>query len=133
MNENYYVVTAVCGHVGKGRGIDKDFAVRAFNGKEAARIARDLPRVKHDMKGAIKNVVEVDFERFERQILINDNDPFLRCRNRQEQNLLCPQLDFYTIEKEEKRKKQKVSEKRYFNNYCYHSDSMRGDKYYEVV
>lgn len=133
MIRKFYIVTAVCGHVGKGKGIDRDFAIRASSAKEAARIARNLPRVKHDMKYAIKNVEEVDYEGYRRQRLINDNDPYLNCSNRQEQNLLCPQLDFYTIEEEEKVKKQKVSEKKYFNSYCYHSDYVRGERYYEAV
>ena len=56
----FFVVTAVCGHVRRGWGIDKDFAVVADSAKEAAAIARQLPRVKHDLKMAIRNVREVD-------------------------------------------------------------------------
>ena len=52
----YYRVEALCGHVGKGRCIRKEFGVVASNGKEAARVCRTIPRVKHDFKEAILSV-----------------------------------------------------------------------------
>ena len=124
MQSNYYIVKAVCGHVGKGMAVDKDFAVRANSGKEAASIARTLPRVKHDMKYAIKSVLKVCYEDYINQRSLNDSDPYLRCLNRQEQNYLCPSLNVYSIKIDEEEKLgKKVSRKAYVNNYCFHYDN----------
>ncbi len=116
----FFIVTAVCGHVGRGWGIDRDFAVQAQSAREAARIARQIPRVKHDMKMAIRNVVEVDRTEYDEQILRNMHDPFLLCSAKREQNYLCPNLERYRIRDDSRKKKPKVSRRAYLNNYCYH-------------
>lgn len=56
---NMYKVIAKCGHVGKGKYIQIAFAVKANDGKEAAKIVRKFPRVKHDKKDAIINVIKL--------------------------------------------------------------------------
>ena len=56
----YFMVTAKCGHVGKNNFYKGTLFLKAENGKEAARIARDCPRVKHDQKDAILDVKEID-------------------------------------------------------------------------
>ena len=73
----YYRVEALCGHVGKGRCIRKEFGVVASNGKEAARICRTIPRVKHDFKEAILSVKEVSYIEFLALIYQNRHDPYL--------------------------------------------------------
>lgn len=55
---NYYKVRAKCGHVGRNNYIIKPFFVKANDGKEAAKIVRNTPRVKHDHKYAIIDVKE---------------------------------------------------------------------------
>ena len=117
----FFIVTAVCGHVGRGWGIDKDFAVAAYSAKEAAATARQLPRVKHDMKMAIRNVREVDKKEYDEQILRNREDSFFSCSQKREQNYLCPHLDKYRVSDGKRTGgRKKVSRKAYMNNYCYH-------------
>lgn len=86
--KNYYEVIAKCGHVGKKHYLPVKFAVIAENGKEAAKIVRQFPRVKHDHKDAILNVNKIDYERFQEIIEINHNDPYLKCQSRQKQKLV---------------------------------------------
>ena len=85
MKLKFYRVTCKCGHVGRQFFIRIDFPVNADSGKEAAEIARNLPRVKHDHKDAILNCVEIDYEEYEIIRKINNNDPYLQCKNPQEQ------------------------------------------------
>ena len=84
-----YEVCAKCGHVGRNYYVDKIFAVRASNGREAARIVRNFPRVKHHHKDAIRYVVQIDEARFFEIHRINDEDPYFHCHNIQEQRQMC--------------------------------------------
>ena len=86
--KNYYEVIAKCGHVGKKHYVPVKFAVIAENGKEAAKMVRDFPRVKHNHKDAILKVSKISYERFEELTEINRNDPYLKCHSRQEQKLI---------------------------------------------
>ena len=86
--KNYYEVIAKCGHVGKKHYVPVKFAVIAEDGKEAAKMVRDFPRVKHDHKDAILNVDKIDYERFQEIVEINYNDPYLKCHSRKEQKLI---------------------------------------------
>ena len=85
---NYYEVIAKCGHVGKKHYVPIKFAVIAKDGKEAAKMVRQFPRVKHDHKDAILNVNKIDYERYLEIVEMNNNDPYLKCHSRQEQNLI---------------------------------------------
>lgn len=86
MDTNYYFeVVAKCGHVGRGHYVPISFAIEARDGKEAARIARQLPRVKHHHKHAILSVSKINFERYQEIIREHHNDPYLRCRSKHEQ------------------------------------------------
>lgn len=85
----FFEVVCRCGHVGNGKYVLKSFAVYAKNAKEAARKARDIPRVKHHNKHAIESVKEVDEYRFREITYINDMDPYFHCRNKQEQKATC--------------------------------------------
>ena len=123
-----YEVCAKCGHVGRKYYIDKVFAVKAESAKEAAAIARQIPRVKHDHKDAIRYVKKIDEERFLEIIRENEADPYLHCKNRQEQDLTC-ELELqkeieevYNIKEFKVRptyyKKQLIrNPRRYMNNY----------------
>ncbi|MBQ7788834.1 MAG: hypothetical protein IJ398_04175 [Clostridia bacterium] len=82
-----FKVTAKCGHVGKNYFVIKEFAIKAENGKEAARIVRDIPRVKHHRKDAILNVVEITETEYEMILLKNSLDPYFQCTSIQEQRL----------------------------------------------
>jgi hypothetical protein len=81
----YFIVTAKCGHVGKGRYIPIRFAVRAKTASEAASVARGLPRVKHHHKDAILSVEEVDVSEYEDRHYVNSFDPYLLCKNKKAQ------------------------------------------------
>ena len=88
MTKRYFKVEAKCGHVGHGKCIWITFATTGENGKEAARKVRDFKRVKHDHKDAILDVRCITLEEFLEIKEINDNDPYLKCHSRQEQNLI---------------------------------------------
>ena len=85
MTKKYFKVEAKCGHVGHGKCIWITFATAAEDGKEAAKKVRDFKRVKHDHKDAIKKVTPIDFEEFIAIKAANDADPYLHCKNVQEQ------------------------------------------------
>ena len=91
MTKRYFKVEAKCGHVGHGKCIWITFATAADNGKEAAKKVRDFKRVKHDHKDAIGSVKEISFEEFIAIKAANDADPYLHCKNVQEQRKI---LDF---------------------------------------
>ena len=83
-----YAVEAKCGHVGKSHYIAIVFPIIASDGKEAASIVRWTGRVKHDHKDAILSVKKIDITQYLELKLKNQNDGYLHCHNRQEQNLL---------------------------------------------
>jgi len=82
-----YQVSAKCGHVGRSNYVIKDFPVRAQDGREAAKLVRNFPRVKHHQKDAILDVVEISAEEFEGLRERNSNDPYFQCTNVQEQRM----------------------------------------------
>ncbi len=84
-----YEVGAKCGHVGKNYYIEKAFAVKAETAKDAAEIARWIPRVKHHQSDAILYVTEIDVDRYQEIRRINEEDAYLNCSNIQEQRRNC--------------------------------------------
>ena len=84
----YFIVTTKCGHVGKWNCIWIDFAVPAENASEAAQKAKTYKRVKRHHKNVIARVVEVAFDEFMLQISKNSLDPYLHCKNIQDQRLI---------------------------------------------
>lgn len=90
--EKYFKVNAKCGHVGRGNFINIDFAVVAFNAKEAAAKTRNFGRVKHHYKDAINFVEEIDFDEFNKLVEQLSNDPYISCDNIQDQRRI---EDFY--------------------------------------
>ena len=85
---NYYAVVAKCGHVGKKNYIPIKFAVCAEDGKEAAKKVRNFARVKHNHKDAILDVKSISLEEYLEIKVNNDNDPYLQCHSKQEQQLI---------------------------------------------
>ena len=84
-NEKYYAVCCNCGHVGRNKHVEITFPLKAKSGKEAAEIARRIARVKHHNKYAILSCREISYEEYLELIKINANDPYLQCKNIQEQ------------------------------------------------
>lgn len=80
-----YKVTAKCGHVGRNYYVRKDFAIMAVDGKAAARITRNMGRVKHHQKDAILDVIEISPIEYHTLLLQNLQDPYLRCTCIQDQ------------------------------------------------
>ena len=81
----YFMVTAKCGHVGRGFYYEGKFFTKAESGKEAARKVRNFPRVKHDHKDAILSVVELDYTDFitgRKNMRVN---PYFHSNSKQEQ------------------------------------------------
>ena len=72
----YFEVLAKCGHVGRKHYVLKRFAIRAESANEAARITRNIPRVKHHHKDAIRSVTAVTPERYAEIVRENSADPF---------------------------------------------------------
>ena len=97
MKMRYFKVEAKCGHVGRGKCVWITFAVTASNGSEAAEKARGFKRVKHDHKDAIGSVKEISFEEFIAIKANNDADPYLHCKNVQEQRRI-PDFDRRVVE-----------------------------------
>ena len=95
MEQKYYAVTAKCGHVRKSKYIEVTFAIAAESGKEAAKIGRTMPRVKHDHPMAILDVVKISYEDYLELLEHNSNNPYLQCKNKQEQNISCPDIYMY--------------------------------------
>lgn len=81
----YYKVTAKCGHVRKGFYYPGELFIKAENGRAAAKVARDMPRVKHDHKDAILNVVEIDLDTYLMGKEAARKNPYFFCESIQEQ------------------------------------------------
>ena len=108
--KNYFEVEAKCGHVGINNCVRIKFAVWAENGKQAAAKARNFPRVKHHHKDAIISVKSIGFEEYIILKAKNDVDPFLHCKNIQEQRSFTEiidriEADYYTEKRMYKKKK----------------------------
>ena len=96
----YWKVLAKCGHVRKNKYILKTFYIKADSGSDAADLVRQMPRVKHDQKDAIRSVTEIDEEEYLAGIKQNKEDPYFSCRNIQEQRRLCEGIDYETFYEE---------------------------------
>ncbi len=81
----YFMVTAKCGHVGKNNYYKGTLFLKAENRKDAAKVARECPRVKHDKKDAILDVREIDSLFFEIGRELNHSIHYYTCESVQEQ------------------------------------------------
>lgn len=96
--KQYYMVICKCGHVGRNYYIPITFAVIADSGKEAAKKAREFPRVKHQHKDAIIEVKKIDHARFMEINQENKNDPYLKCTSKNQQKIECDLSDRIIID-----------------------------------
>lgn len=85
VKRRFYKVKAKCGHVGRKKCVWVVFATTAYSAKEAAKRVREFKRVKHGHKDAIAWVEEITQEEFIEVKANNDADPYLHCKNVQEQ------------------------------------------------
>lgn len=84
--QKYYKVTAMCGHVTRGKYILIDFPVIAENGREASARVRVFPRVKHNHKDAIISCLKISFKEYKELKEKNNADEYLHCKNIQDQS-----------------------------------------------
>ena len=113
MYNMYYKVYAKCGHVGIRKCINIWYAIEADSKKDAAAKVRWFPRVKHHHKDAILDVIEISKEEYIDILNKNNDDPYLKCHSRQEQNAIKDIYnriidDQYNLYKEEHIKKELV-------------------------
>lgn len=101
----YYKVTTKCGHVRKRRYIPITFAIKANSGKEAASIARQIPRVKHTDKYAILECTEISYETYCDIKEENKHNPYLMSRTIQEQRKNFETIYKHIIQTEPKKKR----------------------------
>ncbi len=81
----YFAVLCKLAHSGKGTFIPGLLAVKGYDAKAAAQIARHIGRVKHDRKDAIIMVSEIDKRQYAQISAINDMDVFMDAHNVQMQ------------------------------------------------
>lgn len=94
MQDKYYKVLAKCGHVGRNKYIIKWFYVKAVNAKDAAMQVKYIPRVKHHHKDAIRQVIEIDFNKYIEGLKLMLCDDYFRIHNSSEQKI----YNFYNLE-----------------------------------
>ena len=118
MTKKYFAVTVKFGHVGQHKCIIKTVPLTAESGKEAAYLARWMPRVKHHDKHAIIDVKEIDLEAYFILMIEKSLDPYFQCKNIQEQRIECEGIedkvqymeeDEIDYESREKARKSKVN------------------------
>ena len=121
----YFKVTAKCGHVGKGFYYPGDLFIKAENGRDAARVARKMPRVKHDHKDAILNVEEIDWETYRAGKEDARKNPYFFCESVQQQSEYWDEIGsrLLTDDYNEKGKNKKVS-KRHSLRHVYNADPL---------
>ena len=113
MANKYFKVTCKCGHVGIKYCIRISFPIVATCGKDASSIARYIPRVKHDHKDAILDCKEISYNEYLELQIINNNDPYLKCECKQEQEMIDNfssrlELEPRLLKKEKKTKRESV-------------------------
>ena len=89
----YYKVIARCGHVKPSNYYLGDLYFVAENAKDAAKQCRNAPRVKHDHKFAIMDVIEITKEQFVEGIESHKDNPYWNCRNIQEQRMYMDDIE----------------------------------------
>ncbi len=87
------MVTVKCGHVGKNNYYRGTLFLKAENGRDAAKIARGCPRVKHDQKDAILEVLEIDSFIFEVGRELNHTIHYYSCESIQEQRMYFSEIE----------------------------------------
>ena len=88
MPSKYFKVTCKCGHVGTKYFIRISFPIMSTCRKDASAIARYIPRVKHDHKDTILGCCEITHDEYVELQKINNNDPYLKCECKQEQEMI---------------------------------------------
>ena len=99
----FYLVTAKCGHVGRGMYIDVDFPVCAENGSDAAQQILKRSKVKKQLKNAITAVIEISEIEYNNYKEENIYSNYLKSHYKREYNLYD-----YVIKKLDDKPKRKI-------------------------
>lgn len=102
--EQYYEVTAKCGHVGRDKYYEGHFFIKASNGKEAAKIIRFTPRVKHNHSDAILSVNRITEEEYISGLEAKKQEAYFNCKSRHQQQELWDEIIINVRPETEKRK-----------------------------
>ena len=100
------MINVKCGHVGRNSYLLKWIYLMAESKKDAAAKARITPRVKHDHKDAIREVIEISLEEYKEGIKEMDNDLYFKVENSSQQRKTHA-LDGCIIYREVEKKKYK--------------------------
>lgn len=105
----YYSVKTKCGHVRKSQFTIQMFYIKAENKKEAAKKARNKPRVKHHRKDAIIEVKEISMTEYFAGLKGMLGNPYFQVHSSSEQRRLCPEgtLEIFKEEAPKKYKKKR--------------------------
>ena len=88
----FYEVTAKCGHVGRRQFYMGLFYVRAENGREAATLVRQKPRVKHNHKDAILSISSISYSEYLTGKAAYKTNPYFNCKSKQEQRIYADEI-----------------------------------------
>ena len=78
----YFLVTAKCGHVGKGKYLEVEFPIYAETKKEAAQKCLKRGKVKKQLKNAISSVREISYEEYIEKKLVFKNDHYIKAHTK---------------------------------------------------
>lgn len=91
--QRYFVATMKGGHVRRSHYVVFWHYMKACSFEEAKEICKNLPRAKKDHKDFILEMKEITYEEYLEGRKKELNDPYLRCSNRQEQDLIYDQIE----------------------------------------
>jgi len=125
MKTRFFAVTAKCGHVGRQFYYEGTFNISALTKKEAAAIARSMPRVKRDHKDAILRVEEITVETFTAAQEAFKSEAYFHCNSKRKHNLfhdeiatkLRPETDLVHEYRKKKHNEKRVFEPRIKQHY----------------
>ena len=98
----YYEVVCKGGHVGSNNYFPMHLFIAAENGREAAAIARQAPRVKHDRKDSIISVCPLPYEDYIARRHEHIRNGYYRSHSKQEMLRLCPNISEQIISEDSK-------------------------------
>ena len=123
-NTKYYKAILKGGHVGRQHYIEFSVYIAAKSKEMALEACRNMPRAKKDHKDFIISFKEISYDEFVSGREEMKNDPYLLCKNKQQQEMIMEQIrhrikpDPHFEEVRKEKKKPKMSNRRYVNNYC---------------
>lgn len=80
----YYLVTAKCGHVGKGKYYEVQFPIRSESKSEAAQYCLTKPKVKKQLHNAISSVEEITYEEYIEKAIALKEDLYIKAHTKRE-------------------------------------------------